>query len=287
MDKSDFSKYNLYDHVFTGDFSMIDTPSFLSRTLSIVGESQINLLRNSKVAIAGLGGVGGSLFLTLVRFGLECFHLAEYDCFDISNINRQWGAFNSTLSKPKIDIYSKMAIEINSKCCLQTFSNGLVPNNAHSFLEGVDAFICVMDQDKGTETEDFVVDLCFSNDIPVFSAGAYGFGSIMINFHPNGIRPQELYSLIFNKSDEVDIFPSLLSQYFSNHFVVPFKKSLSSGHIGSTSIGASLAGTVLANEVIIYLLRNSSFSPREPLFAPYIYIFDLLTMNSKILDVSI
>jgi len=73
-----------------------------SRNLGWVTEQEQDRLRKSRVAIAGLGGVGGFHLLTLARLGVGAFNLADFDTFDLANFNRQAGASLDTLGKSKL-----------------------------------------------------------------------------------------------------------------------------------------------------------------------------------------
>src|SRR5512134_4146138 len=75
-----------------------------SRNIGWVTEAEQAALRSKRVAIAGLGGVGGVHLLTLARLGIGAFTLAEFDSFDLANFNRQAGAMVSTAGRPKLDV---------------------------------------------------------------------------------------------------------------------------------------------------------------------------------------
>jgi len=60
-----------------------------SRNVGWVTRDEQHRLRGKRVAIAGLGGVGGSHLLTLTRLGIGAFHIADFDTFAIENFNRQ------------------------------------------------------------------------------------------------------------------------------------------------------------------------------------------------------
>ena len=62
-----------------------------ARNLGWVTRAEQDSLRGKRVAIAGMGGVGGVHLLTLARLGIGAFHIADFDTFDIANFNRQAG----------------------------------------------------------------------------------------------------------------------------------------------------------------------------------------------------
>ena len=82
---------------------MFDYSSAFSRNIGWVTEAEQAILRSKRIAIAGLGGVGGSHLLTLSRLGIGNFNIADFDHFEIQNFNRQAGASISHLNRPKVD----------------------------------------------------------------------------------------------------------------------------------------------------------------------------------------
>ena len=98
-----------------------DYYSAFSRNIGWVTPIEQDVLRSKRVAIAGLGGVGGSHLLTLTRLGIGAFHLADLDSFELANFNRQAGAFGSTVDEPKVNVLSRMARDINPELELELF----------------------------------------------------------------------------------------------------------------------------------------------------------------------
>ena len=85
-----------------------DYRSAFSRNLGWVTEAEQERLRHRRVAIAGLGGVGGVHLLALTRLGIGKFHIADHDRFELVNFNRQAGATVDTLGRPKVDVMADM-----------------------------------------------------------------------------------------------------------------------------------------------------------------------------------
>src|SRR4051812_38712913 len=80
-----------YDQAFSSNLGWLTKP-----------EQQI--LKGKRVAIAGMGGVGGAHLLTLARLGLTRFSIADFDQFEPHNFNRQAGATMDSLGKPKVEV---------------------------------------------------------------------------------------------------------------------------------------------------------------------------------------
>ena len=118
-----------------------DYDTAFSRNLGWVTPGEQQTLRGKCVAIAGLGGVGGSHLLTLARLGIGRFRLAEFDAFDLVNFNRQAGASMSAVGRPKLDVMAAMARDINPRVELALFADGVTERNVDEFLDGADLFI--------------------------------------------------------------------------------------------------------------------------------------------------
>ena len=79
-----------------------------SRNLGWVTETEQEILRNKRIAIAGMGGVGGSHLLTLTRLGIGEFSLADFDQFELANFNRQAGASTAHVGRNKLEVMVQM-----------------------------------------------------------------------------------------------------------------------------------------------------------------------------------
>ena len=75
-----------------------------SRNLGWLTEWEQQALRYKRIAIAGMGGVGGFHLLTLVRFGVGVFNIADGDAFDLVNFNRQAGATLESIGHSKVAV---------------------------------------------------------------------------------------------------------------------------------------------------------------------------------------
>ena len=86
-----------------------DYDQAFARNIGWVTRAEQASLRGKRVAIAGLGGVGGSHLLALARLGVGAFNIADFDTFETANRNRQAGSFESTLDRPKVEVLAAMA----------------------------------------------------------------------------------------------------------------------------------------------------------------------------------
>src|SRR4051794_16182117 len=93
-------------------------PSFayeaaFDRNRGLVTEWEQLTLRAKRVALAGMGGVGGVHLLTLVRLGIGAFTIADFDTFEFANFNRQMGATVDSIGRSKTETLAAMARAIN------------------------------------------------------------------------------------------------------------------------------------------------------------------------------
>ncbi len=103
------------------------------RTTALLGENSIETLAKSRVAVLGLGGVGGSAAEALVRAGVGSLLLVDKDCFDITNLNRQILCDREQIGKAKV-ITAKERFElINPNAQIHTAQEFFMPENS-SFL---------------------------------------------------------------------------------------------------------------------------------------------------------
>lgn len=116
-----------------------------SRNIGILSFQEQERLRNTRVALAGLGGVGGIDFLTLVRMGIGKFNIADFDTYSPANSNRQVGANSQTLGQTKISVMENMAREISPGIEINSFPMGFQSENAQAFLENADIVIDAID----------------------------------------------------------------------------------------------------------------------------------------------
>ena len=84
-----------------------------SRTELLLGGAALERLRNARVAIFGIGGVGGYVTEALARSGVFHLDLIDKDDVDLTNINRQIIALHSTVGRPKVEVMKERILDIN------------------------------------------------------------------------------------------------------------------------------------------------------------------------------
>lgn len=104
-----------------------------SRTQLLIGEAAINKLKESKIAVFGIGGVGGYVCEALVRSGVGSFDLIDDDKVCLTNINRQIIATSKTVGKYKADVMKERMKEINPDVEVTVHKCFFLPENAENF----------------------------------------------------------------------------------------------------------------------------------------------------------
>lgn len=106
---------------------------FYSRTAMLLGEEAINKLKGSRVAVFGIGGVGGYVVEALVRAGIGAIDLIDNDEVCESNLNRQIIATRSTLGRLKTDAMESRIRDINPGCEVNQYQCFYLPETAGQF----------------------------------------------------------------------------------------------------------------------------------------------------------
>lgn len=104
-----------------------------SRTQLLFGPEAMERLRRSRVAVFGIGGVGGYALEALVRSGIGALDLIDDDRVCLSNLNRQIIATRKTLGKYKVDAAEERVLEINPDCRVLTFKTFFMPDTRDQF----------------------------------------------------------------------------------------------------------------------------------------------------------
>lgn len=117
-----------------------------SRLELLIGENAVANIRQSKVAVFGVGGVGGYVVEVLARSGVGSICIIDNDKVNITNINRQIIALHSTIGEYKVDALEKRILDINPDCNVIKHKMFYLPDNADEIdLTGYDYVIDCID----------------------------------------------------------------------------------------------------------------------------------------------
>lgn len=104
-----------------------------SRTQLLLGQDGMEKLKNARVAVFGVGGVGGYAVEALVRSGVGALDLIDDDKVCLTNINRQIIATRKTVGKDKVDVAEERVHDINPDCVVRTYKTFFMPETASQF----------------------------------------------------------------------------------------------------------------------------------------------------------
>jgi molybdopterin/thiamine biosynthesis adenylyltransferase len=165
-----------------------------SRNIGWLTEAEQHSLRTKRIAIAGMGGVGGFHLLTLARLGVEKFSIADLDTFELANFNRQAGAGMSSLGRPKVDVLAEMARDINPGTDIRVFPEGVTDKNLSEFFRDVDLYVDGLDF-FAFEAREQVFKYCAEQRIPAVTVAPLGMSGGLLNFLPGGMIFEEYFQV--------------------------------------------------------------------------------------------
>lgn len=143
-----------------------------SRTEMLIGKTATQKLQNSRVAVFGVGGVGGYVAEALARCGVGTIDLIDNDRVSESNINRQIIALSSTVGMMKTEVMKSRILDINSAAQVNTFNLFVLPENIDTFDFSVyDYIVDAIDTVSGKLA---IIEKAYSLGIPVISSMGTG-----------------------------------------------------------------------------------------------------------------
>jgi tRNA A37 threonylcarbamoyladenosine dehydratase len=214
---------------------------YLDRFRKQIGDDNITKLNGAHVVIVGLGGVGSHACLTLARLGIGTFTICDYDKVDITNINRQAIAFNSTIGMFKTEVMKNMLLDINPNIKVNIVNEKIINNVDILISDKVDFIIDACDT---VTTKIELIKYASSHRIKIISSMGVG----------NKLDPKKLEIIDINKTSydplakvirkklkelNIKTIPVLTSTE------IPIKRDI----ITSNAVVPSIAGILIADYV--------------------------------------
>ena len=250
-----------------------DYDAAFSRNIGWVTETEQALLRTRRIAIAGLGGVGGSHLLTLTRLGIGRFNISDLDTFELANFNRQAGASLGQVGRPKVEVLSEMALNINPELEINAFPEGVNKDSLDRFLEDVDLYVDGLDF-FALDARRAVFASCAEKGIPAVTAAPLGMGAALLNFLPGKMTFEEYFQLEGQPEDEqllrflLGLSPAMLQMPY---LVDDSRVDLANHRGPSTSMACELCAGMAAGHALKILLNRGKVpvAPRGLHFDTY------------------
>lgn len=218
----------------------------LSRLELLINNEKLNKIKNTKILLIGLGGVGGYTFETLVRSGIENITVVDGDTFEESNLNRQLLSLITTINKNKTDVAEDRAKQINKNINIKKITKVLTKENINEidFKE----YDYIIDACDTIEIKKEIIKICTENNIKFITC--MGTGKKM---HP------ELLEITTLDKTEYDPIAKILRKYVKDEKINKKIKVVSSKEkpmkldtttIGSNAFVPATAGILLTSYII-------------------------------------
>lgn len=241
-----------------------------SRNLGLVNPAEQERLRQCRVAIPGMGGVGGIHLLTLARLGIGAFRIADPDVFDVANFNRQFGAEVSSVGRLKAEVMREKALQVNPELQMDVLLEPLREENIDDFLDDVDLVVDSIDF-FAFQARRLLFRKARERGIWAITAGPIGFSTAWLLFDPQGMSFDEYFDM-HDRMSPLDQFAAFFVGLTprATHFGY-FDLSYVDGRTGrgpSLGLACDLAAGVTAAEAVKVLLRRGPLRP-APCFSQF------------------
>ena len=226
------------------------------RTEYLIGQEALQKLKNAKVAIFGIGGVGSYVVEALARVGIGSFVLVDKDTVSISNLNRQIIATLSTIGKNKVDIAKERILSINPNAKVETFTDFFMPGNNNIINNSISYIVDAID--TVTAKIELVMQAKKFN-IPIISSMGTGNKLDPTRFEISDIYDTSVCPLakVMRKELKARNINNLKVLYSKEE---PIKTNIKdeNGKLipGTISFVPSVAGLIIAKEVVFDLMQN-------------------------------
>ncbi len=235
----------------------------LSRTELLIGDEGIRKLKKSRIAVFGIGGVGGYACEGLVRSGVGAFDLIDSDTVNISNLNRQIIALNSTAGKYKVDVMKERMQDIDPDVDVTVHRCFFLPENADEF--DFSQYDYVVDAVDTVKAKIEIIVQTKEAGVPVISA--MGAGN---KLDPGRLKVADIYrtsvcplARVMRREMKARGIKSLKVVYSDEPAVIgEIKKDSTEGAgvVGSTAFVPAAAGLMIAGEVVRDLIHDDGSS---------------------------
>ncbi len=223
------------------------------RTKLVLGDDGVEKLKKKHIIICGIGGVGSYVLEACARIGINNITVVDKDVVDVTNINRQLLALNSTINMPKVEVAKNRVLDINKEAHIKAVKDNITKENIAQILKQ-ENISYVIDAVDNFEAKISIIKYCKEKNIKCISCMGMG----------NRINPLEIkVDDIFNTSVcplAKKVRKELKSIGISKQKVVYStevpKKNNSTNTIGSVSFVPSVAGLIIASEVVKGLLNE-------------------------------
>lgn len=231
-----------------------------SRSGLLLGEKAIEKLKNARIAVFGLGGVGGYVVEALARTGVGCLELVDHDSISLTNINRQIFATHSTVGMPKAEVAKQRVLDINPEATVIARREFFSPDTAADF--DFTSYDYVVDAVDTVTAKLALVTACQTVGVPIISCMGTGNKLDPTKFQIADISKTTVCPLarIMRKECKKRGIRHLKVLFSTEDPLTPLDadEELPEGRRalpGSVAYVPSVAGLMIAGEVIAHLIK--------------------------------
>ena len=226
------------------------------RTALLYGEDAVEKFNNSRVAVFGIGGVGGHLADALVRSGIGEIDIIDDDTVSVTNINRQLIADWSTVGKNKVDVLEEHLHAINPYCVINKHNKFVLPENIDDF--DFSAYDYVADAIDTVSGKLAIIKKAYGSSVPVISSMGAGNKLDPTRFEIADINKTSVCPLarVMRKLCKDNGIKKLKVVYSKEEAITPFaidgmNESSTKRQIpGSNAIVPATVGLIIASEIL-------------------------------------
>ena len=221
------------------------------RTISLIGNDNLELIKSKTVLVVGLGGVGGYVVETLIRSGIENIILVDYDTISLSNLNRQIISTRENIGNKKTLEFKKRINSINPKCNVTILDMFLERSNINVLDNYKIDYIA--DACDTVKTKELLIDYSTKNNIKWISSMGTG----------NKFDPSKLTITDIRKTS-YDPLAKIIREYvISNHIkekimvVSSVEPPIKSNKVSSIAFVPASSGILISSYIINDILKNN------------------------------
>lgn len=228
-----------------------------TKTELLIGKTGVEKLKNSKVIVYGIGGVGSYVVEALARAGIGHIVIVDFDKVDITNINRQLLATHSTIGKDKIEVMKERVLDINPNAMVEAYKPDEIENGEESLINNsvtyvVDAIDTITNKIK-------LIERANKENVKIISAtGAAN------KLDPTAFEVADIYKT--SMCPVCKILRKELKQRGIKHLKVVYSKetpikpkieeTTNERVLGSISFVPSIAGLIIASQVVKEIINS-------------------------------
>lgn len=232
-----------------------------SRSELLLGKQAISLLADKRVAVFGVGGVGGYVVEALARTGIGHLDLIDNDTVSLTNINRQIIALHSTIGKDKVEVARDRVLDINPNCDVKIYKTFYLPETANLFnFKEYDYVVDAIDTVAGKL---MLIEEAKRNDVPIISSLGAGNHLDPLSFKVSDINSTSMCPLakVMRRELKKRNIKDVKVVYSTEQAIKPYdyeeiqKDSSKRATPGSVAFVPSVVGLIIGGEVIKDLLK--------------------------------